>query len=90
MTGRYDANRALAGITFFFIVGGIIAVFPLDQLWLGIAMLIFGLSIILLKVTWGIAVWADNITQRWSEKNLAPKDGFDVTFKIKEDKDETK
>lgn len=88
MTNEYRANRALVALTLFFIVGGVIAAFPLDHLWLGIAMLIVGLIIILLKVTWSIAVWADNTIQRWSEKNLAPKDGFDVTFRVEEEKDE--
>lgn len=88
MTNEYRANRALVALTLFFLVGGIIAAFPLDQLWIGIAMFVIGLIIIILKVTWGIAVWADNTLQRWTDKNLAPKDGFDVTFRIEEDEDE--
>jgi hypothetical protein len=88
MTNEYRANRALVALTLFLLVGGIIAAFPLDQLWIGIAMFVIGLFIIMLKVTWSIAGWADLTVQRWSAKNLAPKDGIDVTFRIEEERDE--
>lgn len=88
MTQNYGANRALAAIVFFLLAGGIIMMFPLDQLWTGIAVFVVGLIIIVFKITWCIAVWADDSIRRWSDRNLAPKDSVDVTFRVREEDDE--
>jgi len=33
--------------------------------------------IILIKITWGISVWADDTLHRWTDKNLATKEEED-------------
>jgi len=88
MTKRQKANQILAIVTAVLFFGGIVFAFTLDQLWFGIVMMVAGMIIFLVRVTWSIAGWADNTLQRWADKNLAPKDGIDVTFTIEEKDDE--
>ena len=83
-----QANQVLGVITIVLFLGGIVFAFALDQLWIGIAMFIVGLVIILFRVIWSIAGWADETLHRWTDKNLAPKDGVDVTFEIERKDDE--
>lgn len=88
MTKRQKANQILAIVTAVLFFGGIVFAFTLNQLWFGIVMMVAGMIIFLVRVTWSIAGWADNTLQRWADKNLAPKDGIDVTFTIEEKDDE--
>ncbi len=69
---KKQQNPALGIFTLFLIIGGIVLAFPLDQLWIGIGMFIIAMIIILIKITWGISVWADDTLHRWNDKNLAP------------------
>lgn len=91
MTSQQGKNQVLASVTIFLIIASIVLAFPLDQLWVGIGLFIVAIIIILLKVTWSIAVWGDDTLRRWTDKNLAPKDGIEFTFRLEEDeKDEEK
>lgn len=85
MTVRQRANPILATITLFLFLGGIMLAFALNQLLIGIGMFVIALVIVLIKVTWGIAGWADDTLHQWTDKNLAPDDGVDVTFRIEEE-----
>jgi len=91
---KKQQNPALGIFTLFLIIGGIVLAFPLDQLWIGIGLFSIAMIIILIKITWGISVWADDTLHRWTDENLAPKKGdveFDITFDPeKEEKNETK
>ncbi len=69
---KNQQNPALGIFTLFLIIGGIVLAFPLDQLWIGIGLFSIAMIIILIKITWGISVWADDTLHRWSDKNLAP------------------
>ena len=86
MNNKQRTNKVLAIITLFLIIGGVVLAFPLDELWMGLAMFIVGLVIILLKAMWANAVWADNMLHRWTAKNLASEDDVDITFTIEEEK----
>ncbi len=69
---KKQQNPALGIFTLFLIIGGIVLAFPLDQLWIGIGLFSIAMIIILIKITWGISVWADDTLHRWTDKNLAP------------------
>ena len=69
---KKQQNPALGIFTLFLIIGGIVLAFPLDQLWIGIGLFSIAMIIILIKITWGISVWADDTLHRWTDNNLAP------------------
>lgn len=85
---KKQQNPALGIFTLFLIIGGIVLAFPLDQLWIGIGLFSIAMIIILIKITWGISVWADDTLHRWTDKNLAPdksQNDADNTDSKKED-----
>jgi len=56
--------------TFFVLVAvismilGVIFIFVDGMLLYSISFLVFGFFLMLMKVMWGVSVWADNVTQR--------------------------
>ena len=85
---KKQQNPALGIFTLFLIIGGIVLAFPLDQLWIGIGLFGIAMIIILIKITWGISIWADDTLHRWTDKNLADdksQNDFDNINSKKED-----
>ena len=75
-----EQKNSTAGIiSFILIVTGILILFGTDQIFVGIGLFSLGFVIILIKIMWGISGWADDTLNRWTDKNLAPKEDFDTT-----------
>ena len=47
---------------------GVIFIFVDGMLLYSIAFLVFGFCIMLMKVMWGVSVWADNVTRKLGEE----------------------
>jgi len=64
----------ILGIVVFLLIISIIVLFTLDNpyWYYSILPMIVLMIIIITKVTWNIAGWADNTVRRWSDANLAP------------------
>jgi len=78
-------NSNIGIISIFLIVAGIFAIFAMDQMLIGIGLFSLGFIIILIKIMWGISIWADDTLHRWSNQNLAPKEDSDITFEQEEE-----
>jgi hypothetical protein len=85
MTGQQKKNRVSAAVILFLFITSIVVTFPLDQLLVGAALFCLAVIILVIKIIWSVSVWADETVQRWSVRNLAPKDGFDVTLRVEDD-----
>jgi len=72
-------------ISIFLIIAGILTIFAMDQMLIGIGLFSLGFIIILIKIMWGISGWADDTLHRWSNQNLSPKEDSDTTSEQEED-----